>query len=145
MSFFLSNFGFLIIFLYISLTTMRQRTTKKPCNIQSKKKKQTGRSVTLRKWLGTRLHKTGVRNWTCSLGGHCAIRFFFSLLNRPADRGITFWKYFDNSATTNDNKVVVFFFYKTSVALYNKVHKSCVVQDMIFFFFVYSTHHYVFS
>lgn len=49
--------------------------------------------VTSRKWLGTLLHSTGVRNWTCSRGGHCGTGFFLSLLNRPADRGITFWKH----------------------------------------------------
>lgn len=50
------------------------------------------KNCTLRKWLGTRLHNTGVRNWTWSLGGHWGTGFLLSLLNRPADRGITFWR-----------------------------------------------------
>lgn len=78
---------------YISLSSPKISYKKSLPNIASKcKPNKIVRFVTLRKWFGTRLHKTGVRNWTCSRGGHWGTGFFLSLLNRPADRGITFWK-----------------------------------------------------
>lgn len=48
------------------------------------------KAVTLRKWLGTRLQSTGVRNWTWSRGGHWGTGFLLSLLNKPADSGMVF-------------------------------------------------------
>lgn len=44
-----------------------------------------------RKWLGIRLHMTGVNIWTSSLGGHWGTGFLWSLRNMAAEMGIMFW------------------------------------------------------
>lgn len=44
-----------------------------------------------KKWLGIRLHMTGVNIWTSSLGGHWGTGFLWSLRNMAAEMGIMFW------------------------------------------------------
>lgn len=45
---------------------------------------------TFKNWFGILLHRTCDRNCTCRRGGHCGTGFLCSLLNNPAERGITF-------------------------------------------------------
>lgn len=45
-----------------------------------------------KKWLGTRLHITGVSISTSRRGGHWGMGFVLSLRNMAAERGMMFWR-----------------------------------------------------
>ena len=49
------------------------------------------RVSTCRKWLGMRLHDTGISICISSRGGHCGVGFLRSLINMAADSGMMFW------------------------------------------------------